>query len=90
MESIFKWVRRQSNDLSEAYLVFEPDGLMLYVLSRRQDYDFELSQQLSEFSVQLADQGINVNTTLLPATSPEELLTFFDPRQGPAIHIPAE
>jgi hypothetical protein len=84
------WIKSQKANVSEGYLIDEPDGLMLYVLSRGDSYDFELGKNLSEFSVRLADQGVNLNTTLLPAAPPEELTAFFDPKRGPAIRIPAE
>ena len=84
------WVRRHGEKVSEAFLVVEPDGLMLYVVGREEAYNFELGDELSEFSIGLADQGLNVGTTLLPASSPEELRAFFDPQRGPAIRIPAE
>jgi hypothetical protein len=76
--------------LSDAYLVPEPDGLMLYAIGRADAYDFDLGRELSEFSLHLAGQGLDLNTTLLPACVPDELAAFFDPTWGPAIRIPAE
>ncbi|WP_143393607.1 hypothetical protein [Fimbriiglobus ruber] len=68
----------------------EPDGLMLYVIGRQEAYDFDLSRELSEFAGRSTDLGLDLNTTLLPASTPEELGAFFDPLRGPAIRIPAE
>ena len=84
------WVKGQKARVSDGYLVTEQDGLMLYAIGREQTYDFDLGRELSEFSILLADQGLDLNTTLLPASSPEELAAFFDPSRGPAIRIPAE
>jgi hypothetical protein len=84
------WVRSQRAKVYEAYLVPEADGLMLYVIGRQEAYDFDLSRELSDFAGHSTDQGLELNTTLLPASSPEELGAFFDPLRGPAIRIPAE
>jgi len=84
------WVKSQKARVAEGYLVPEPDGLMLYLIGKTEAYDFELGDELSNFSLKLVDQGVNLNTTLLPASSPQELAAFFDPLRGPAIRIPAE
>lgn len=84
------WVRGQKGRVSEGYIVPEPEGLMLYVIGRQESYDFDLSRELSDFTLRVAAQGLELNTTLLPASSPDELTAFFDPRRGPAIRIPAE
>ena len=84
------WVRSQKTRVSEGYLIPEPDGLMLYAVGREEAYDFELGDELSEFSVRLEDQGLQVGTTLLPAGTAEELAAFFDPLRGTVIRIPVE
>jgi hypothetical protein len=90
LNPINSWVKGHKANVSEGYLVPEPDGLMLYVVGRRDAFDFELGEELSELSVRLAEQGIDLDTTLLPAASPEELTAYFDSSRGPAIRIPAE
>lgn len=90
LSKISTWVKVQKGMLSEAYLVPEPDGLRLYAVGRQETYDFSLSRELSEFSVRLCTQGMDVNVTLLPAGSSEEIAAFIGPERGPAIRIPAE
>jgi len=90
LSPINAWVKSQCASVLEAYLVPEAECLMLYVIGRSEAYDFELGEKLSDFSIRLADQGIDLDTTLLPASSSDDLTAFFDPLQGPAIRIPAE
>jgi len=84
------WVKAQKSRVRDAYLVPEREGIRLYVIGRSEVFDYELSRELSEFSISLLGEGMDLNTTLLPASSPGELLAFFDPERDTAIGVPVE
>lgn len=90
LSEVTAWVKSQKTRVSEGYLVPEPAGLRLYVIGRAEAFDFDLGGELSDFSVRLFDQGIYLDTMLLGSATLDELTAFFDPVNGPAIHIPAE
>ena len=76
--SVTGWIKNRKSVASAGYLVFKPDDLVLYVVSTSRSYDFVLAKELADFSVQLADQGTNVNIRLLPESTPDELSAYFD------------
>lgn len=82
------WVKAHHSQLSDAYLVPEPDGLMLYAVGSEVQYDFLLGDELNDLSVSMAARGMDIDVTLIPKCSSEELSSFLDPQKGPAIRIP--
>jgi len=75
---IGQWVDSRSSKITSFYLIPKSECFRLYVVGNEDAYDFELSAELSKFTRELP-RSLPVVGTLIPATSTEELKSFFDP-----------
>ncbi len=70
----------EENHLLEAtaYITLGNGTPELYVVTQSGAYDFELGDKLSEFAAPYIERGLLGGTSLIPASSPEELAAYFD------------
>ena len=83
-EQITLFMQQHEGNTSKAYLSREGG---LYLVTKAEVYDFELSDHLAEFAAPYIERGILDSVTLLPVSSPEELGAFFDPNSAVRIEI---
>ena len=72
------WTGARAEKLTRFYLVPHSEGFHLYVISRAQAYDFDLGDELADFSREMS-RSIPVMATLLTARTTEDLRAHFDP-----------
>jgi hypothetical protein len=64
----------------ETFFARDRGSINLYLMSKSEAYDFELSRKLAEFAAPFIERGVLDSASLLPASSAEELEAFFDPK----------
>lgn len=79
----------QENEGGEFKAFFSRDGdtVGLYLVTTAETYNFELGDKLTEFAAPYIERGLLSSVTLLPASSPEELTAYFDPRKALQVEI---
>jgi hypothetical protein len=72
----------------KAYFSHEGGGaLALYLVTDVEAVDFTLSAKLAEHVAPFVERGLLDGVMLLPASTPEELSAFFDPRSAFRVEI---
>ncbi len=71
-DSVARWCEEHQDKVYEAILAPCADDIGLFVISRSEEYDFDLNEDLSEFAIELVASGLPVYTTLLPSCAPME------------------
>src|SRR5262249_11872433 len=79
LDAIREWCSSRADRVSECYLVFGPTDVFVFVIGQGQAYDFALSRELSDLTIELVEKGWPVQTMLLGASTPEELSAFVNP-----------
>lgn len=64
----------------EVYFARDGGSISLYLMTKAEVYDFELSRKLADFAAPYLERGLLDSASLLPASSAEELEAFFDPK----------
>jgi hypothetical protein len=82
IRGVAEWGAQRTEDVVGFYLDMTPEGLVLYAVGRKEAFDFTLSEAFSRFSSRYIEEGLLTQATLLPATSSEELTSFFDPERA--------
>jgi hypothetical protein len=71
----------------EIFFAINGKSIGLYLMTKAEAYDFELSRKLTDFAAPYIDRGLLESVTLLPASSTEELEAFFDPEKALRVEI---
>ena len=79
IQAIKAWAVTVEHRLKKAYLVAEPEGLRLFVISRTTAADFELTKAACALSITLSDAGFDLSTSQIPDGTPDELAAYLDP-----------
>jgi hypothetical protein len=79
----------QENEGGEFKAFFSRDrGIVgLYLVTTAETYDFALGDKLTEFAAPYIERGLLGCVTLLPASSPDELSAYFDPKKALRVEI---
>ena len=86
-EQVLEFAKEHAEQCVEVVFAIKGGSTGLYVMTKAEAYDFELSRKLAEFAAPYVAEGILESVTLLPASSPEELEAFFDPKKAIRIEI---
>jgi len=77
------WCERNADRITDCYVPFaSPHGVQVYVIGASEGFDFQLSELLSELEQSLDNDGWVADILQLPQSSPEMLLSFFDPSRS--------
>ena len=71
----------------EVFFAIDGESSGLYLMTKAEAYDFDLSRKLTEFAAPYIERGLLDSVTLLPASSTEELEAFFDPQKALRVEI---
>jgi hypothetical protein len=77
-ERIVEFLEENTAQDFKAYLALGNGSPELYVVTQSETYDFELGDRISEFAAPYIERGMLGSSTLLPASTPEELAAYFD------------
>ena len=80
LERLGGWAATRADRLADVYLVRAGNSVDLYLITRAEAYDFPLGRELAEFAAPYIARGVINAATLIPASSPEELEAFFNPK----------
>ena len=61
-----------------AYITLGSGTPELYMVTQSSPYDFDLGDKLSDFAAPYIERGLLSGSSLVPASSPEELAAYFD------------
>jgi len=86
-EHLFEFMQEQDGRDVEVFFARDSGSISLYLMTKAEAYNFDLSRKLSEFAAPYIDRGLIDSATLLPASSHEELEAFFDPKRALRIEI---
>ena len=67
-----------------------PHGLTVFVVGRSKRFDFVLGSKISEFALELEDDGWSSNIIQITHGEPEELMTYFDPESSLEVYAQSE
>jgi hypothetical protein len=76
------WCFQHADRVAECYLVLRPGEIVVYVVGKEQIFDFSLMRNLSALTAQLIEKDWPIEGNLLPASTPEQLTAFVDPREA--------
>ena len=76
------WCSARADRVTECYLVWRAGEIVVCVIGKEQRFDFELLRELSTLAMQLIESDWPVDVKLLPASTPDELTAFIDPREA--------
>jgi len=79
-EQVLEFMQEQDGQDFEVFFARDGGSISLYLVTKAEAYDFELSRKLAEFSAPYVERGLLDSASLLPASSSEELEVFFDPK----------
>lgn len=66
----------------KAYISVGTPTTGLYLVTKKEAYDFDLGDKLAEFAIPYIERGLLSSVTLLPASTPEQLTAYFDPKKA--------
>ena len=66
----------------KAYISVGTPTIGLYLVTKKEAYDFDLGDKLAEFAIPYIERGLLSSVTLLPASTPEQLTAYFDPKKA--------
>ena len=75
---IHKWCEQHQDKVQSAFVVLMPNYFQVFVVTKSHRYDFELSDPLSDFEMELFKNGWSCEVLQIPDGSYETLETFFD------------
>jgi hypothetical protein len=79
-EQVLDFMRAQTGQELEVFFARDGGSISLYLLTKAEAYDFDLSRKLAEFAAPYVERGLLDSASLLPVSSAEELEAFFDPK----------
>ena len=65
-------------------------GLTVFVVGSSTRFDFALGSKISEFALELEDEGWSSNIIQITHSEPENLLAFFDPESALEVYAQSE
>jgi hypothetical protein len=78
-EHVLEFMQEQTGQNFEVFFARDGGSISLYLVTKAEAYDFELSRKLAEFAAPYIERGLLDSASLLPASSSAELEAFFDP-----------
>jgi hypothetical protein len=85
LDRVRSWMTLNEPRLKKVYLVPEGSGLKLYVIPKSITHDFELTDSLCKFLIEMGDDGFDALGSQVPDGTPEELAAYFDPDKAFAL-----
>jgi hypothetical protein len=86
-EQVAAFVEEHAGQDAEVFFARDGGAVKLYLMTKAPAYDFDLSRKLAEFAAAYIERGLLDSVALLPASSPEELAAFFDPKKALRIEL---
>jgi hypothetical protein len=82
------WCESRSDRVQAACLVFPPsaDVCQVFVISRRDRYDFSLSHELADLEMDLFEDSWPCEVLQVPDVAAATLRSFFDPEEAVAVY----
>jgi hypothetical protein len=85
---IGRWALDRLDKINDVVAVFKNGKIEVFVITKSEEYDFELSEQLTELTSPHIVRGVIGDATLVPMASKEEIRYYFDPRELLVLKIP--
>ncbi len=84
LAKLHQWCMGQRHTVRACYVPFQSPSCAIKVFMLRQsgEFDFELSDAISDLEVELDAAGWPTDILQIAGSSPEEILSFFDPAQS--------
>ena len=86
-EQIAAFMQEHDGSKFKAYFSRNGGVIGLYLVTMAEAYDFDLADKLAEFAAPYLERGLLSSVTLLPASTPDELTAYFDPRRAIRVGI---
>jgi hypothetical protein len=86
-EDIAMFMEANEAQDSKAYISLGNGQPDLYLVTTKETYDFDLADKLAEFAASYIERGLLGSVTLLPASTPEQLAAYFNPKKAIRIEI---
>jgi hypothetical protein len=86
-EQVADFIEEHDGQDFEVFFARDGNSINLYLMTRSEAYNFDLSRHLAEFAAPYIERGLLDSATLLPASANEELAAFFDPKRALRIEI---
>ncbi len=86
-EDIAMFMEANETQNSKAYISLGNGQPDLYLVTTKEAYDFDLGDKLAEFAASYIERGLLGSVTLLPASTPEQLAAYFNPKKAIRIEI---
>jgi hypothetical protein len=86
-ENIATFMEENNGRDFQAFFSRDGNAIGLFVVTTSEAYDFELGDKLAEFVAPYIERGLLSSVTLLPASNPEELAAYFDPKKALRVEI---
>src|SRR6266511_2710313 len=86
-EQVAEFMEEHDGQDFEVFFARDGGSISLYLMTKAEAYNFDLSRKLAEFAAHYIERGLLDSAILLPASSNEELEAFFDPRKALRIEI---
>jgi hypothetical protein len=82
-----RWSEKHQNQISACYMVFPESAVLpVYMVGARDQYDFALTEELSQLAGDFEKHGWSVQAAQIPRCSPEDLLAYFNPENALIIY----
>ena len=83
LTAVHKWCERNAGRVLACYIPFaSPQVIQVFVIGNGAALDFQLCELTSELESSLEQEGWSTDIVQLPNSSPEMLLSFFDPSRS--------
>jgi len=89
LNAIGQWSLDRAKKIKDVICVLKNGQVEVFVVTKAEEYDYELSKQLTEFSSPYILRSVIGDATLVPSASNSELRCYFDPRDVLMLHLPA-
>lgn len=86
-EQMAVFMQEHNADKFKAYFTRDSGMIGLYLVTTNEAYDFDLSDKLADFASPYIERGLLNSVMLLPASTPDELTAYFDPRTAIRVEI---
>ena len=88
---LYAWCQTNRETVRACFLgVPTLHGFAVFVVGRSSQYHFALGSKISEFALDLEEEGWPSNIIQIPHGEPEDLLAFFDPESALEVYAQPE
>lgn len=84
LAAVHTWCERHSDSIDGAYLALGDEGLKVFLITAKDEYDFSLDDEVAQLGIELAGSFPDCPTDVLhvPNMDPKDLRSFFSPSRA--------